>query len=295
MAFPTTIDSYTTHANGDVIDPAYDNGQQTSLVAIETKVGVDGSAVTTTHDYKLGEVISSDKAVGKSATQTLTNKTIAGGSNTISGITETMQSTSDITTLDVTSTKHGYAPKSPADATKFLNGATTPVFALVKDSDLTTSDITTNDVSTSKHGFVPKAPNDATKFLNGVGAYTVPAVFAFKNGTTSKNSADASTTQTIAHGLGITPKYIRLTANGGSGSGNLGRAHSVYNGTTQSSQSVYYESANVTIDTTFTLNTSGTSGTQTGVLTFDSTNITITWTKTNSPTGSYQLLWEAIG
>ncbi len=88
--------------------------------------------------------------------------------------TDATVSTSDVTTNNVSSTKHGYAPKSPADATKFLNGAATPAYAQVKDSDLATTDVTTNDVSTSKHGFAPKAPNDATKFLNGVGTYTVP-------------------------------------------------------------------------------------------------------------------------
>ena len=76
-------------------------------------------------------------------------------------------STSDITTNDVSATKHGFAPKSPADATQFLNGAATRAFAAVKDSDLATSDITTNDVSTTKHGFAPKAPNDTAKFLRG--------------------------------------------------------------------------------------------------------------------------------
>ena len=90
-------------------------------------------------------------------------------------VTEAKQTLADNTTGDVSSTKHGYAPKSPADATKFLNGAATPAFALVKDSDLSTSDITTNDVSTTKHGFAPKLPNDATKYLDGTGAYTVPA------------------------------------------------------------------------------------------------------------------------
>jgi hypothetical protein len=33
---------------------------------------------------------------------------------------------SDVTTDNVTSIAHGFAPKSPADATKFLNGASTP-------------------------------------------------------------------------------------------------------------------------------------------------------------------------
>ncbi len=87
---------------------------------------------------------------------------------------EAMVALTDVTTLDVDSTKHGLAPKSPADATKFLNGAATPAYALVKDSDLSTSDVTTNDVGTTKHGFAPKAPNDATKYLDGTGAYTVP-------------------------------------------------------------------------------------------------------------------------
>lgn len=80
-----------------------------------------------------------------------------------------------MTTANVSSTAHGFAPKSPADATQFLNGAATPAFAAVKDSDLSTSDITTNNVSTTKHGFAPKLPNDATKYLDGTGAYSVPA------------------------------------------------------------------------------------------------------------------------
>ena len=68
----------------------------------------------------------------------------------------------------------GSLPASPADATKFLDGAATPAWSSVHDSDLSVSDITTNNVSTSRHGFAPKAPNDATKFLDGTGAYSVP-------------------------------------------------------------------------------------------------------------------------
>lgn len=64
---------------------------------------------------------------------------------------------------------------SPADATKFLNGATSPAYAQVKDSDLSLSDITTNNATTARHGFVPKLPNDVTQFYNGIGAFSVPA------------------------------------------------------------------------------------------------------------------------
>ncbi len=63
--------------------------------------------------------------VGHTDTQTLTNKTIAGGSNTISGITETMLSTSDITTNNATSSKHGFLPKLSNVATEFLTGTGT--------------------------------------------------------------------------------------------------------------------------------------------------------------------------
>ena len=63
----------------------------------------------------------------------------------------------------------------PSDATQFLNGAATPAYALVKDSDLSTTDITTNNVTTAKHGFTPKLSNVATQYLDGTGAYSTPA------------------------------------------------------------------------------------------------------------------------
>lgn len=108
--------------------------------------------------------------------------TIAAGA-----VTEAKQTLADVTTQDVTSTKHGYAPKAPADATKFLNGAATPAYAAVKDSDLATTDITTNDASTSKHGFVVKATAPAAGLLsavaigNGETAYTNKPLFDTTN------------------------------------------------------------------------------------------------------------------
>lgn len=49
------------------------------IIALETKVGINGSAVTTTHDYKLSGVTGSDKAVGATQTVTVTNKTLGTG------------------------------------------------------------------------------------------------------------------------------------------------------------------------------------------------------------------------
>jgi hypothetical protein len=68
----------------------------------------------------------------------------------------------------------GGVPTPPTDATEFLNGAASPAFAKVKDSDLALTNVTSNDVSTTKHGWTPILPNDVTRFLNGIGGYTSP-------------------------------------------------------------------------------------------------------------------------
>jgi hypothetical protein len=123
----------------------------------------------------------------------------------------------------------------------------------------------------------------------------------YKNGNFTKDASDASTTQTIAHGLGKSPKWVKITAICKSGTGSspdqgLAFAYTVYNGTTQSSASNYPSAATPTYTnaSTFTLNAASASGaTQTGVVTFDSTNISIAWTKTGSPTGTFYCVWEA--
>jgi len=82
--FPTSLDNFTNPTGTDLLEnsnAALDHDLQHSnandaIEALQAKVGADSSAVTTSHDYKLSEVTSSDKAVGKTATQTLTNKTL---------------------------------------------------------------------------------------------------------------------------------------------------------------------------------------------------------------------------
>jgi len=80
--FPTTLDDSTTipvEIASTVLATnhvAAHQNIQDAIEAVEAKVGVNSSAVTTTHDYKLSEILTTDKAVGKSATQALTNKTL---------------------------------------------------------------------------------------------------------------------------------------------------------------------------------------------------------------------------
>lgn len=118
-------------------------------------------------------------------------------------------------------------------------------------------------------------------------------VLSYNNGTTTKNAADASTTQTIAHWLSAAPKFVRIDMSTNQ-AWFFARAN--YNWTTQSSQSYYLDSNVITNDSTFRINTNtaGTSNYNTWVITVDATNITITWTRTgSSSSGTYQLLWYA--
>lgn len=139
--------------------------------------------------------------------------------------------------------------------------------------------------------------NGSTWVMGGNGV--ISGVVLWKNGTTTKNAADASGTQNIAHGIGYIPKKVRIKAialNGGANTYSLS-AETVYNGTTQSSESHYCVGGGFlnTVDNTFTLNTDNSGSTQRGVVTFDATNIIITWTKTGTSGGTYTLLWEAEG
>jgi hypothetical protein len=124
---------------------------------------------------------------------------------------------SDITTNNVSSTKHGFAPKSPADATQFLNGAATPAYAQVKDSDLSTSDVTTNNASTSKHGFLKKLDNTATHYMDGTGAWSTPAG-TLPHVTTYQylTSGSSATYTTPANCRAI---HVEMWGGGGGGSG----------------------------------------------------------------------------
>lgn len=137
----------------------------------------------------------------------------------------------------------------------------------------------------------------------------VAAGTTYKNGTATKDVTDASAVQTIAHGLGKIPLNVHIKAMGSAAaqtSGGQGVQYAIgsdawYNGTTQvavnstvSYNGTYYTSAG---GTGFVLGANGNSGnpviTQTGVITFDATNIYITWTKAGSAgTGTHNLIWE---
>jgi len=78
--YPTSLDDFTNPVSTDTttaVDHALQHSNINDAVeALEAKVGVNGSAVNTTIDYKLSGVATGDKAVSKTGTETLTNKTL---------------------------------------------------------------------------------------------------------------------------------------------------------------------------------------------------------------------------
>lgn len=82
-SFPTSLASFTTKVTGDVIEAAHVNGIQDEVVAEQTKVGINASAVATTLDYLLKNTASSDPGHKHSA-GAITSGTLAvarGGTN----------------------------------------------------------------------------------------------------------------------------------------------------------------------------------------------------------------------
>ena len=94
---------------------------------------------------------------------------------TATTVTDATISTSDITTNNASTAKHGWLKKLSNVATQYMDGtgnwSTPPV---TTDATLTTTDITTNNASTTKHGFLKKLSNVATEFMNGQGNWATP-------------------------------------------------------------------------------------------------------------------------
>jgi hypothetical protein len=191
--FPTSIDGFTNPTPTSKRNSPSLAGQQSdqndAIEALEAKVGVDGSAVTTSHDYKLGEVTGSDRAVSKTATQTLTNKTLT---------TPTIG--------DFTNAGHNHENAA--------GGGT------LSEAALTLTDVTTNNATTSKHGFLPKPPNNTTQFFRADATWATPpgatvSIFTATGTTLSINPNGAQVVIVWAKGaMGLNAQTVNLQYNG---------------------------------------------------------------------------------
>lgn len=116
----------------------------------------------------------------------------------------------------------------------------------------------------------------------------------FKAGYTTYNTSTASGTQTIAHGLGATPTFVKINAKVDAKGNVISLADTIYfNSTQSSSYAICGASAGDTVaGNTFLLGENTGFDYVTGVVTVDGTNISIAWTKAGSMTGTAYLLWE---
>lgn len=246
-----------------------------------------------------GKTVPSGTIVGTSDSQTLTNKIL----------TSPVINVGSDATGDIYYRNSGgaFTRLAIGGANTVLHGGTIPAYSSVVEGDFGFTDITTANASTSAHGLLPKLPNDATKFLNGVGAFAVPAGVIAKTGNTT-HLMSSTTTTTIAHGLGKTPAFVRISVFESTSSTSIGlvaQSIGTYDGTTQNSNFIAVDSNGGSWlggqDTThavhFGRSGSGTANSSflVGTITVDATNITITWAATNLPTGTGNIIWEALG
>lgn len=402
--YPTSLDNFPNPQSTDLLDnssPTLDHWTQHANVndaieALEAKVGVDGSAVTTSFDYKLSEVTSTDKAVGKTATQTLTNKTLTSpkvnvGSDASGDIwyraSDGTMTRVPIGTSTYVLTSNGSVPSwqanaAGADASTTVKGVVeeatlaetlartgtggTSARLFVNPTNLTTVltyDYQADSVGTDAYAITctpaPTAYTTGMRFtfkagtantgactlnVNSLGAKTIkknvtadlstgdilvdqivevvydgtnfqmvsiqqPRPF-YKSGNTSRDLSTATGTQTIAHGLGVTPRFIRATfrlaqsnLSGTSGIGNLHEGAGTFDGSTYATWYTGSTSSDTAGNYTTSQTTSflivysrgsgGTDVSQTATVSLDATNITLSWTKNASPSGTLLITWEA--
>lgn len=203
--YPTSLDSFTNPAGTDLLEnsnPALDHDAQHSnandaIEALEAKVGADGSAVTTSHDYKLNEVTGSDKAVGKTATQTLTNKTL----------------TSPVINVGSDATGDMYYRNAGGAFTRLPAGTDTQIIIYQGGVPTVQNNPAGSDASTTVKGVVEEATQAEVEARTATGGTGARLAITTSNLTTVRThdyAADASGTD--AYAITVTPTPTAYTA-----------------------------------------------------------------------------------
>ncbi len=183
---------------------------------------------------------------------------------------------------------------TPSSTNKFVTNddtsATSVISKIVRQDTSGKIDVGIIDSGTTANKIVAL---DALAKLPAVDGSQLTNVTKYSSGTFTKLDNEASVVQNIAHGLGKIPTKViiaGITAHVSEGD----YTRTTYNGTTQSSIYAYNTAGGTTQGFDFAIADSAGYGINVGVVTFDATNIIITWTYTATAGGAtFVFLWEA--
>ena len=161
-----------------------------SVTAGDTSITIGGTASAPTVATSSLDVIAAQHATGGSVAMNSHKLTgLAAGTGNGDSVryeqipTDATISVTDVTTNNVSTSAHGFAPKGDNNTAHFLRGDAS--WAAVSDANLSVTDITTNNVSASAHGFVAKHPNDASQVLRGDGTWGYSQLYALNTQTSA--------------------------------------------------------------------------------------------------------------
>lgn len=177
-AFPTSLDVLTNPTATDqvaVVDHATQHANANDAIeALQVKVGIDGSAVTTTHTYKLSGVTGSDKAVSLTGTEALTNKTLTAP--VIASMYQDAGKTKLMTLPNVASDTFAVLAAAQSFTNKTLTDTTNNITARSLKSATTTVDVSAATAPTSGQVLTATGASTATWQTINAG-YTAKTLF----------------------------------------------------------------------------------------------------------------------
>lgn len=266
-----------------------------------TGTGTDGNGpfitVLDAGDRGLGGTTAQTHEIGETVQMTITAQHWSDLIATLDGIVNDGAPTATTTVRGIV--KMNTVPADPADP--IVIGPNDPL--LDKPTGEPTAFVTTSagagdegkGVKLNASGFVDETtiPFDYLK------------TFVTSSDITTKNIADANTTQTIAHGLGVAPKKVKFHAvfidgkdshvlDGifdASGQRMIGVIQRE-GGSSPLVDILYTSTTNALV---LRENDGASPDINTGTVSVDATNINIAWVKTGTPTGTFTIFWEAEG
>lgn len=180
-----------------------------------------GLATLTAHALYVGNGTSAPTALAVGATNTVLHG-ITGANPAFSAVVEADLGLTDLTTANVTSSAHGFAPKSPGDTTKFLNGGATPAWSVPLGGFKSMQVLTSGTTYTTPSGittilvFVVGAGGGGGGARSGIGSGAVGGGGG-AGGTAVKLITSAASSYTYAIGAGGTAGAATPTVGGNGG------------------------------------------------------------------------------